>query len=88
MKYTLLVIFSVFFIPLSWGQEPDTLSFIKSKKMSEADLAKKREGTFFTGIPDISSDPVTGFGIGLRSNIYWNGTRVNPLFASPPTSPN
>lgn len=66
------------------GQNNDTLSFIKSKKMSDADLAKKKEGTFWTGIPDISSDPVTGFGIGLRSNIYWNGQRTNPLFAYTP----
>lgn len=66
------------------SQDKDTLSFIKSKKMSDADLAKKKEGTFWTGIPDISSDPVTGFGFGLRSNIYWNGTRENPLFAYTP----
>lgn len=52
--------------------------------MSDADLAKKKEGTFFTGIPDLSSDPVTGFGVGLRSNIYWNGTKDHPLFAYTP----
>jgi outer membrane protein assembly factor BamA len=52
--------------------------------MSDADLAKKKEGTFFTAIPDLSSDPVTGFGVGLRSNIYWNGTRTNPLFPYTP----
>lgn len=66
------------------SQEADTLSFIKSKKMSDADLAKKKEGRFWTGIPDISSDPVTGFGFGLRSNIYWNGNRTNSLFAYTP----
>lgn len=52
--------------------------------MSDADLEKKREGTFITGIPDFSSDPVTGFGFGLRSNIYWNGERTNPLFPYTP----
>jgi outer membrane protein assembly factor BamA len=52
--------------------------------MSDADLAKKREGTFVTGLPDISSDPVTGFGVGLRTNIIWNGIRDNPLFAYTP----
>lgn len=62
----------------------DTLSFIRSKKISDADLAKKREGTFFTGIPDFSSDPVTGFGFGIRGNVYWNGKRDNPLFAYTP----
>lgn len=62
----------------------DSLSFIKSKKMSDKDLAKKREGTFITGIPDISSDPVTGFGLGVRTNIIWNGKRDNELYAYTP----
>ncbi|WP_312352010.1 Omp85 family outer membrane protein [Sphingobacterium multivorum] len=62
----------------------DSLSFIKSKRMSDEDLAKKREGTFITGIPDISSDPVTGFGFGVRTNVIWNGGRDNELFAYTP----
>ena len=62
----------------------DSLSFIRSKRMSAADLAKKREGSFVTGIPDLSSDPVTGFGFGVRTNIIWNGKRDNPLFAYTP----
>jgi hypothetical protein len=66
------------------AQVKDTLSFIKSKKMSDDDLFKKREGTFVTGLPDFSSDPVTGFGFGIRSNVYWNGERTNPLFAYTP----
>ena len=65
-------------------QVPDSLSFIRSKRMGEADLAKKREGTFLTGLPDISSDPVTGFGVGVKTNVYWNGQRSNPLFAYTP----
>ena len=52
--------------------------------MSDDDLSKKREGTFFTGLPDFSSDPVTGFGFGLRTNTYWNGNRENPLFPYTP----
>jgi outer membrane protein assembly factor BamA len=66
------------------AQEQDSLSFIKSRKMSDADLLNKREGNFITGIPDFSSDPVTGFGFGVRSNVYWNGERSNPLFAYTP----
>ena len=66
------------------AQVSDTLSFIKSKRMSDEDLAKKKEGTFLTGIPDFSSDPVTGFGFGIRSNVYWNGERTNPLFPYTP----
>lgn len=62
----------------------DSLSFIRSKRISDKDLAKKKEGRFSTAIPDISSDPVTGVGFGLRSNTYWNGKRDNPLFAYTP----
>ncbi|WP_211220226.1 Omp85 family outer membrane protein [Rudanella lutea] len=71
--------------PLLVGaQDMDSLRFIRSKRLSDADLAKKREGFFVTGLPDASSDPVTGFGVGLRSNFYWNGTRQNPLFGYTP----
>ena len=66
------------------AQVKDSLSFIKSKKMSDDDLLKKREGKFVTGLPDFSSDPVTGFGFGIRSNVFWNGERTNPLFAYTP----
>ena len=78
---TLLILFSITIVK---AQEIDSLSFIKSKRMSDDDLAKKREGTFFTGIPDFSSDPVTGFGFGVRTNTYWNGNRDNPFFPYTP----
>lgn len=68
----------------SLAQQVDSLSFIRSKRMSDADLVKKREGTFVTGLPDLSSDPVTGFGVGVKTNVIWNGTRDNPLFAYTP----
>lgn len=66
------------------GQSSNDTSFLQSKRMSDADLAKKKEGTFITGLPDFSSDPVTGFGFGARTNIFWNGKRDNPLFAYTP----
>lgn len=62
----------------------DSLSYMRSRRMSDADLLKKREGTFVTGIPDLSSDPVTGFGVGIRGNVYWNGRRADPRFAYTP----
>lgn len=84
MKRIIATLFILFSITIAKAQEKDSLSFIKSKRMSDDDLAKKREGTFFTGIPDFSSDPVTGFGFGLRTNTYWNGNRDNPLFPYTP----
>lgn len=77
-------LFTIASMPFLEAQEKDTLSFVKSKRMSDDDLLKKNEGTFFTGIPDFSSDPVTGFGFGVRSNVYWNGQRNNPLFPYTP----
>ncbi len=84
MNRSIATLFILFSITIVKAQEIDSLSFIKSKRMSDDDLAKKREGTFFTGIPDFSSDPVTGFGFGLRTNTYRNGKRNNPLFPYTP----
>lgn len=84
MKPIIAFLFILFSITIVKAQEKDTISFIKSKRMSKADLAKKREGSFVTGIPDFSSDPVTGFGFGVRTNVYWNGKRTNPFFAYTP----
>lgn len=84
MKRTITTLLILFSITIVKAQEIDSLSFIKSKRMSDADLEKKKEGTFITGIPDFSSDPVTGFGFGARTNIYWNGNRDNPLFPYTP----
>lgn len=84
MKQIILPLLFIFSITIVKAQEKDSLSFIKSKRMSDDDLSKKREGTFFTGLPDFSSDPVTGFGFGLRTNTYWNGNRENPLFPYTP----
>jgi len=58
--------------------------FAKARRLSNSDLAKKREGAFFTGIPDISSDPVAGQGFGVRGAIFFNGQRSDPLFAYTP----
>lgn len=84
MKHLSILFLTIIFKTNISAQSVDTISFIKSKKMLDADLTKKREGTFITGIPDISSDPVTGFGFGVRTNIYWNGKRTNPFFAYTP----
>jgi hypothetical protein len=85
-RFLLLVCMSAFDSEAqdSTSVRKDTIFYVKSRRMSDADLAKKREGTFVTGLPDISSDPVTGFGVGLRTNIIWNGKRDNPLFAYTP----
>ena len=80
LRYSLLALFCTSFIT---AQE-EIPEFARVRRMSDDDVAKKREGMFFTGLPDISSDPVTGFGFGARTNIYWNGDRSNPLFPYTP----
>ena len=58
--------------------------YVRARRLSDADLKKKREGQFFTGLPEASSDPVAGQGYGVRINSFWNGKRTDPLFAYTP----
>lgn len=50
------------------------------KRLSDEDLRDKKEGVYLTGTPDISSDPVNGFGYGGEGSIYFNGKRSDPFF--------
>lgn len=85
-----LVVLVALFLPWVTGaqqQAPaDTLvpAWARARRLSDADLAKKREGTFVTGLPEITSDPVAGQGLGVRGAVYFNGTRRDPFFAYTP----
>lgn len=70
--------------PAQENSAPDVPAYFRARRLSENDLKKKREGMFFTGLPDVSSDPVAGTGYGVRGSIYWNGKRDDPLFAYTP----
>lgn len=61
---------------------PFNISHIK--KLDSAELADKREGTYLTGIPDISIDPINGFGYGVEGSIIFNGKKTNPFFEYTP----
>lgn len=50
------------------------------KELPAEDLKDKKEGWYVTGIPDISSDPVNGFGYGGEGSVYFNGKRSDPFF--------
>src|SRR6185369_13576632 len=50
------------------------------KKLSDEDLKDKKEGVYITGAPDISSDPVNGFGYGGEGELFFNGHRSDPFF--------
>lgn len=56
----------------------------KEKQLSEEDLAFKREGFYLTGVPDISSDPLNGLGIGAEGSFFFNGKKSDPFFKYTP----
>ena len=56
----------------------------KEKQLSEEDLASKKEGMYVTGVPDISSDPVNGLGVGVEGSIFFNGKKSDPFFKYTP----
>jgi hypothetical protein len=70
----------------SWAQQKaDSVklpfAIADEKKLSEEDLKDKKEGIYLTGAPDISSDPINGFGYGGEGSIFFNGKRNDPFFA-------
>ena len=70
--------------PARASEEHLPFAIADEKRLSTEDLAEKKEGTFVTGIPDISFDPLNGFGAGAEGYITFNGTRHDPFFAYTP----
>ena len=54
------------------------------KELDEEELLDKREGTFVTGVPDFSVDPLNGFGYGVEGSLVFNGKKTNPFFEYTP----
>ena len=90
MKYSGINAFvTLFFLNiLGYGvgvQAQDTLklpfAIAKEKKLPDEELASKKEGLYLTGVPDISQDPVNGFGYGGEATLYFNGKRSDPFFS-------
>jgi hypothetical protein len=59
-------------------------STTRADRMSPADLARKNEGGYVTGLPLASYSTDTGFGFGARAYYYWNGYRDDERFANTP----
>jgi len=89
MKYV-LTIACLLFIAVAQAQEPQKggialpFAIAQEKKLSDEDLQNKKEGTYVVGVPDISSDPVNGFGYGAEGSIFFNGKRSDPFFEYTP----
>jgi hypothetical protein len=56
----------------------------ESRKIDPEELKSKREGSFITGLPSVSSDPVTGIWYGGSGYYIENGKKTNSLFAYSP----
>ena len=65
---------------------PSKLPFAiaKEKKIDQEELDAKKEGVSVTGVPDISSDPINGQGIGAEGSVFFNGKKSDPFFAYTP----
>jgi hypothetical protein len=53
-------------------------------KLSQKDIDTKQEGSYFTGLPLVSSDPDLGMGYGVRLYRYENGQKDDALFEHTP----
>ncbi len=88
MKNIVLLVFVLSFCYVKGQQKADSVALpfaiAKEKQLSEEDLKNKKEGLYFTGVPDISSDPVNGFGYGAEGSIYFNGKQSDPFFKYTP----
>jgi hypothetical protein len=56
----------------------------RAERMSPADLARKNEGGYVTGLPLAAYSTDLGFGGGARVYYYWNGHRDDERFATTP----
>jgi len=86
IKALIIFFFSSFSV---FGQNlPDTtklpFAIADEKKIPDEDLINKKEGYYVTGVPDISSDPVNGFGVGIEGSLFFNGKRSDPFFQYTP----
>ena len=81
--FALLILSSIATLAQEQKKDSTKLPFAiaDEKKLSDEDLKDKKEGVYITGAPDISSDPVNGFGYGGEGEIFFNGHRGDPFFA-------
>ncbi len=72
-------------IPHLFGQGDSTkktlpFAIAKEKQLPEEDLKNKKEGLYVTALPQLSSDPVNGFGYGAEGFLYFDGKKTDPFF--------
>ncbi len=82
MKRILFFVFAAAFLVSVFSSNNSTFA----ARMSDEDLAKKREGWYPTGLPLVNFSSDTGLGYGLRLYLYNNGSKEDPAFAYTPYS--
>ena len=81
----------------TWAQKKDSIldassvplrqlpfAIAKEKQIGQDELASKKEGITVAAIPDVSSDPINGQGVGAEGSVFFNGKRSDPFFAYTP----
>lgn len=88
IRFSLIIGFSLLLVSpelFSQNQKRDStklpFAIADEKKLSDEDLNDKKEGWYVTGAPDLSSDPINGFGYGAEGSVFLNGKRSDPFFA-------
>jgi hypothetical protein len=56
----------------------------RADSLSPADLARKNEGGYVTGLPLLAYSTDMGFGGGIRLYYFWDGHKDDPRFATTP----
>ena len=82
------IAFLFFLSSKSEAQQQDSIklpfAIAKEKRLPDDELAEKKEGMYVTGVPDLSSDPINGFGAGVEGSLFFNGKKKDPFFAYTP----
>jgi len=63
---------------------PPPYSLRNRPPLIEEEYQRKKEGSYFTGLPLANSDPTSGIGFGARVYYFENGDRRDPRFAYTP----
>ena len=93
MKLKITTTFFVLFTSVVYAQQTPPpvnpsgelpFAIADEKQLSEEDLANKKEGVYATGVPELSSDPINGFGYGAEGALFFNGKKTDPFFKYTP----
>ncbi|MGZ3932661.1 MAG: Omp85 family outer membrane protein [Bacteroidia bacterium] len=91
MRQAFAVLAAMLLFSTSYAQQQNTDTIRKlpfaiadEKRMPDDELAEKKEGLSVAGVPDLSSDPINGFGAGAEGSLFFNGKRTDPFFAYTP----